>query len=330
MSQRLPAHLRKGLVLPAVVAPMFRVSGPELAMEACRAGLIGSFPAINPRTLDELDRWLAHLGTCAREPGSAAWALNLIVHRTYERAAQELELAVAHRPPLVITSLGSPRSVVDAVHGYGGLVFADVNSVTFARKAAAVGVDGLVLVAAGAGGHTGMLTPFAFVHEVRKFWQKPIVLGGAIGDGWAIRASEALGADLAYLGTRFLACQESRAEPGYKQMVAASGAEDIMPSNYFTGVTGNWLRPSLVAAGFEAPEKLVRTTGADFKGDVHGNVKAWKDVWSAGQGVGAVGAIEPVAAIVERLRRQYWRAADLQIREAAWPRPSATTAATGA
>jgi len=329
MSHRLPAHLLEGLVLPAVVAPMFRVSGPELAMAACRAGLIGSFPAINPRTLDELDRWMAEVGECARQPGSAAWALNLIVHRTYERAGKELELAVEHRPPLVITSLGSPRSVVDAVHGYGGLVFADVNSVAFARKAAAVGVDGLVLVAAGAGGHTGMLTPFAFVHEVRKFWPKPIVLGGAIGDGWAIRASEALGADLAYLGTRFLAAEESRAEPGYKQMVAASGAEDIVPSNYFTGVTGNWLRPSLVAAGFATPENLVRTTGADFKGDIHSNVKAWKDVWSSGQGVGAVGAIEPVATIVANLRAQYWRAADAQARDASWPRASGP-AATGA
>jgi nitronate monooxygenase len=286
---------------------MFLVSGPAMVVAACKAGIIGSFPTPNARTSADLDRWLqeieAGLADC---PDAASYAANLVVHRSNPRLAQDLAAVARHRVPLVITALGSPRDVVDVVHGYGGAVFADVNSVQFARKAAASGVDGLVLVAAGAGGHTGQISGFAFVEEVRRFWDGPIVLGGAISTGRGIRAAEVLGADFAYLGTSLLVCSESMAPPEYKQMVVEAGAEDIVPSNGITGVTANWLRASLIKAGYD-PSAMPQGKRPDFA-DAQSDAKAWKHVWSAGQGVGAVKEAAPLAQIVDRLTAEYMEA----------------------
>lgn len=300
----LPAALTRNLALPAIGAPMFLISGPEMVIAQAHAGMIGSFPTPNARTPDILDTWMRQIADdLAAAPDAAAWAANLVVHPSNDRLPADLDCVLRHRPPLVITALGSPARVVDAVHGYGGLVFADVNSVSFARKAAATGVDGLVLVAAGAGGHTGHTAGFAFVEEVRQFWDGPIVLGGAISTGHAIRAAEVLGADLAYLGTALIACAESMAEPDYKAMVVSARAEDILPSRGITGVTANWLRPSLIAAGHD-PANMAEDKKPDFD-NAQDDAKAWKHVWSAGQGVGSVTGVEPMAQIAARLKREY-------------------------
>lgn len=306
----IPAALRRNLALPAIAAPMFLVSGPELVIAACRAGVIGSFPTPNARTSADLEQWLDTIvAALADDPTAAPWAANLVVHPSNERLPADLEAVVRRRAPLVVTALGSPARVIEAVHSYGGLVFADVNSVGFARKAAAAGVDGLVLVAAGAGGHTGMTAGFAFVEEVRQFWDGPIVLGGAISTGRAIRAAEVLGADLAYLGTSLIAAEESMAAPGYKEMVVAAGAEDIVPSKGITGVTANWLRQSLIDAGYD-PARMPEDKQPNFA-NAQDDAKAWKNVWSAGQGVGAVRSAESLAQIVARLKTEYAAAARL-------------------
>ncbi|MFN5781192.1 MAG: NAD(P)H-dependent flavin oxidoreductase [Novosphingobium sp.] len=300
----IPGTLRRNLALPAIAAPMFLVSGPDMVIAACRAGLIGSFPTPNARTEADLEAWLqAITAALADDPAAAPWAANLVVHPSNERLGADLAAIVRHRAPLVITALGSPARVIEAVHGYGGLVFADVTSGAFARTAAAAGVDGLVLVASGAGGHTGQTAGFAFVEEVRQFWDGPIVLGGAISTGQAIRAAEVLGADLAYLGTALIACEESLAAPEYKTMVVGAGASDIVPSKGITGVTANWLRPSLIAAGYD-PDRMPEDKRPDFA-NAQDDAKAWKNVWSAGQGVGAVRAVEPIAAIAARLKAEY-------------------------
>lgn len=300
----LPEQLLRNLSLPAIGAPMFLISGPEMVIAQAKAGMIGSFPAPNARTPEILDNWMRQISEAlANDPDAATWAANLVVHPSNDRLPADLDCVLRHRPPLVITALGSPARVVDAVHGYGGLVFADVNSVGFARKAAAAGVDGLVLVASGAGGHTGQTAGFAFVEEVRQFWSGPIVLGGAISTGQAVRAAEILGADLAYVGTALIACAESMAEQGFKEMVVASGSEDIVPSKGITGVTANWLRPSLVSAGYD-PANMPEDKKPNFE-NAQDDAKAWKNVWSAGQGVGAVRTIEPVAQIVARLKSEY-------------------------
>ena len=307
---RLPARLTRNLRIPAIAAPMFLVSGPDMVVAASRAGMIGSFPTPNARTPEMLDQWLGTItDALGADPQAAAWAANLVVHASNDRLSADLDLVVRYEAPLVITALGSPSRVVDRVHGYGGLVFADVNSVGFARKAAMAGVDGLVLVASGAGGHTGQTAGFAFVEEVRRFWDGPIVLGGAISTGHAIRAAEILGADLAYLGTALIACRESMAADAYKQMVVEAGADQIVPSKGITGVTANWLRDSLIAAGHD-PDNMPEDKKPNFE-NAQDDAKAWKNVWSAGQGVGAVEAIEPVGAIVERLQDEYQIAAQM-------------------
>lgn len=304
MIERLPPALARNLRIPAIAAPMFLVSGPQMVIEASRAGMIGSFPAPNARTSQILDQWLDEITRALGDDAdAAAWAANLVVHPSNERLAADLDLVIRYRAPLVITALGSPTRVIEKVHGYGGLVFADVNSVGFARKAAAAGVDGLVLVASGAGGHTGQTAGFAFVEEVRQFWDGPIVLGGAISTGHGIRAAEVLGADLAYLGTSLIACEESMAAQEYKRMVVSAGAEDIVPSKGITGVTANWLRASLIAAGHD-PANMSEDKKPNFK-NAQDDAKAWKNVWSAGQGVGAVTAVEPLADIIDRLAGQY-------------------------
>ena len=306
----LSAQLLRNLSLPAIGAPMFLISGPEMVIAQARAGMIGSFPTPNARTPEILDGWMRQITEAlASDPRAAAWAANLVVHPSNERLTADLESVLRYKPPLVITALGNPARVVDAVHSYGGLVFADVNSVGFARKAAATGVDGLVLVASGAGGHTGQTAGFAFVEEVRQFWDGPIVLGGAISTGHAIRAAEILGADLAYVGTALIACAESMADAAYKDMVVGAGAEDIVPSNGITGITANWLRQSLVAAGYD-PNNMPKDKQPNFE-NAQDDAKAWKNVWSAGQGVGAVKAVEPIAQIVARLKQEYDAACNL-------------------
>ncbi len=300
----LPEQLSRNLSIPAIGAPMFLISGPEMVIAQAKAGMIGCFPTPNARTTEILDDWMRQIATeLENDPKAATWAVNLVVHSSNDRLPSDLDCVIRHRPRLVITALGSPARVVDAVHGYGGLVFADVNSIGFARKAASAGVDGLVLVASGAGGHTGQTAGFAFVEEVRQFWDGPIVLGGAISTGQAIRAAEILGADLAYVGTALISCQESMAERAYKDMVIGAGAEDIVPSKGITGVTANWLRQSLVAAGYD-PANMPEDKKPNFE-NAQDDAKAWKNVWSAGQGVGSVKAIEPMAQIASRLKQEY-------------------------
>ncbi len=300
----LPVLLRRNMTLPAIGAPMFLISGPDMVIAQARAGMIGSFPTPNARTPDILDEWMRQISDALdSDPAAASWAANLVVHPSNNRLPADLDCVLRHKPPLVITALGSPARIVEAIHSYGGLVFADVNSVGFARKAAAAGVDGLVLVASGAGGHTGQTAGFAFVEEVRQFWDGPIVLGGAISTGHAIRAAEVLGADFAYVGTALIACTESMADQGYKDMVVAAGAEDIVSSKGITGVTANWLRPSLVAAGYD-PANMPEDKKPNFE-NAQDDAKAWKNVWAAGQGVGAVKSVEPMAQIVARLKREY-------------------------
>jgi nitronate monooxygenase len=304
------AAMRASMRLPVVCAPMFLVSGPEIVVAACRSGIIGSFPAPNARTIDVFEEWLDRItGELAllRENQVAGatdvWAMNLVVHSTYERLPAELALLQKYQPPIVITALGSPAAVVDVVHDYGGLVIADVNSVDLARKAAAIGVDGLALVSAGAGGHTGHMAGFAFVPAVREFFDGVLILAGAIGDGRAVRAAEILGAELCYIGTRFIAAGESIAFDAYKQMVVDSNFSDLVLSNSFTGAHAYYLRPSIEAAGLD-PDNLVAKGKMDLSG-TETKVKAWKDIWSAGQGVGTIHKVEPMSEIVERMALEY-------------------------
>jgi nitronate monooxygenase len=301
MANRLPVEWTSRMALPVIAAPMFLVSGPDLVIAACKAGVLGAFPAPNCRTIEDLDGWLARIA--AETAGAAPYALNMVVHSTYPRLAAELELVKKHKPALVITALGSPRHVVETVHSYGGRVFADVISPKFAKKAIEAGVDGLILVAAGAGGHAGALAPFAFLPEVRKFWSGPVVLGGAISNGRSVRAVEILGADLAYIGTSFIAAAESTAPQAYKDMLIRNDGEGIVLTNAVTGVHGNFLAESLAAAGYDLnnlqPKKMDLSEGAANA------MKAWKHIWSAGQGVGSVAAVEPAAEIIARLRSEY-------------------------
>ncbi len=305
-----PAFLR-GLRLPVMAAPMFLVSGPDLVVAAAEAGIVGAFPTLNARTVADLERWLQEITgrldeARARAGGALAgtWAANLIAHRTNRRFAADLELLLKYRPPVVVTALGSPRDVVDAVHGYGGLVVADVNSVAFARKAADTGVDGLILVASGAGGHTGQMSPFAFVETVREFWDGLLVLAGGISTGRGVRAALALGADLACLGTRFVATRESLAPLAHKQMIVDCAFEDIVCTNAFTGAWANMLRPSVRGAGYD-PDNLGPGRRIDVGDDPQSEARAWKDIFSAGHGVGTVHAIQSVRDVVEELRAQF-------------------------
>lgn len=305
LSSRLPEDWRPRMKLPLVAAPMFLISGPELALAACREGVIGSFPTPNARTVAVLDEWMDKItrGLGAKD---APWAANVVVHRSNTRLDEDLDLVVRYKVPLVITALGSPRAIVERVHDYGGLVFADVNSVPFARKAAAAGVDGLVLVAAGAGGHTGQMTGFSFVPAVREFFDGPIILGGGITDGAGIRAAEVLGADLAYMGTRFIACTESLAVPEYRDMLVGSTVDDLILTRAITGVAANWLKPSIARAGMDL-DAMEKNPDIDFT-DPQSGAKRWAQVWSAGHGVGMIDRVETVASLVARLREEYEQA----------------------
>lgn len=288
------------LRLPVVAAPMFLVSGPEMVIAAARAGIVGSFPTPNCRTAAELDAWMTRIvAETTDAPG--LWAANLVTHSSNPRLADDLALVAKHRPPLVITALGSPAPAIAAVHAYGGLVVADVTTAALGRKAAAAGADGLVAVASGAGGHTGSLSPFAFVSVLRSFFDGIVCVGGGIADGGAVAGAVAAGADLVYMGTRFLAARESMASDAYKAMVIAAGAEDLIVSPAITGTAASWLKPSLTAAGYDIGN-LGAAPSRDYGGDP---AAKWRDLWAAGQGLHAVTAVEPVGTIVDELERGY-------------------------
>ncbi len=301
-----PRSLQKGLALPAICAPMFIVSGPELVIAQCRGGLIGSFPALNARPPELLDSWLTRIrAELADDPDAAPFAVNQIIHQSNERLEYDMALCVKHEVPLIITSLRAPDAIVPQVHAYGGLVFHDVISVRHAEKALAAGVDGLILVCAGAGGHAGMLSPFALVGEIRKFYTGPIALSGAISNGSGILAAQAMGADFAYIGTRFIATREANAQEAYKQCLVDSAAVDIVYTPYFTGVHGNYLRRSIEAAGLDPENLPVKDKDAMDFGSAAGAAKAWKDIWGAGQGVGTIDDIPPVAELIARMKQEY-------------------------
>ncbi len=291
------------LALPLIAAPMFIVSYPELVIACCKAGIAGTFPSLNARTPEDLDAWLARIA--AETKDAAPFGVNLIVHKTNPRLAADLALCARHKVPFVITSVGEPSAVVDAVHAYGGIVFHDVTNIRHAKKALAAGVDGLILVAAGAGGHAGTLSPFALVSEVRQFYAGPVVLSGAISRGNHIRAAELMGADFAYMGTRLIATAEAHAAPGYKQMLVDATAEDILYTPAFTGVPGNYLKPSIAAAGLDPDNIAGAKDKADLALDKYHEAKTWKDIWGAGQGVGAITDVPTVADLVARLKREY-------------------------
>ena len=325
---RLPAALLERLSLPVIAAPMFLVSGPALVEAACRSGIIGALPAANARTSEILDEWLGGLTAAlarANEPRIGPWAVNLVAHRSNARLQADLALCVRHRAPIVITALGGPQAIVEAVHGYGGLVFADVNTPEFAAKAASWGVDGLVLVCAGAGGHTGQIAAPAFVASVREFFDGILVVAGAMSDGAAVRSAQILGADLVHMGTRFIATDESMAVPDFKQMLVDSSSRDIVCTNAITGAWANKLRPSLVRAGLDPDNLTPRKSGFDLSGGEE-QTKAWKDLWSAGQGVGQIKAIEPVRRVVERLQTEYAQALDAELADPWMRRHRAATA----
>ncbi|WP_300731097.1 nitronate monooxygenase family protein [Pseudomonas sp.] len=297
-----------GLDMPVLAAPMFLVSGPRLLAACSRAGIIGSLPAPNARTVEQLKVWLDEIvadrdSGLARGETWAPWMLNMIVHSTYDRFDAELELVRQYQPPIVSTALGSPKRVLEAVHSYGGVVIADVITPALARKAVAAGVDGLVLVCNGAGGHTGHYNPFAFIAEVRQFWQGPLGLAGAISNGRDIHAAKVLGCDFSLVGTRLVATEESLVEQAYRDMLVACSLDDVTATKAVSGVLANWMRPSLEQAGID-PDSENRT-GIDFSGDIASANKAWKHVWSAGQGVGQIDRTLTVAELVDELRQGY-------------------------
>jgi nitronate monooxygenase len=299
-------HLR----LPVIGAPLFIISNPDLVLAQCKAGIVGSFPALNARPPELLDAWLTRINAelaayRAAHPQAtvAPFAVNQIVHSSNDRLKHDMDLCVKHRVPIIITSLRAPDAVVEAAHGYGGLVFHDVTTLKHAQRALAAGVDGLILVCAGAGGHAGRLSPFALVPEVRAFYDGAIILSGSIASGGSILAAQAIGADLAYIGTRFIASAEAGAPEAYKRMIVESRGEDIVYSNLFTGVHGNYLRGSIVAAGLD-PDALPEADKSAMNFG-SGRSKAWRDIWGAGQGVGQIDEVLPAGAIVDRLEREY-------------------------
>ncbi|MGV9010477.1 NAD(P)H-dependent flavin oxidoreductase [Brevundimonas sp.] len=289
------------LRLPVFAAPMFLVSGPEMVIAACKSGIGGAFPTPNCRTVEDLDQWMGRI-TDALAPGDAPWIANMITHSTNTRLTEDLRLIAEYKPPVVITALGSPRPVMETVKAYGGLVFADVISMKLARKAAEAGVDGLACVSAGAGGHTGHLTPFAFISAVRDFFDGYIAVGGGVGDGAGIAGAVAAGADFVYMGTRFLATEESMAQPAYKQMVVEAGPDDLVVSAAVTGTPASWLKASLRAAG-QDPDNLGGPAERNYSSN--GDPKRWRDIWAAGQGVEAVRAVEPLSQVVDQLSLEY-------------------------
>jgi len=308
--QRLPEAWLDSLDLPLIAAPMFLVSSIELVAAACESGVIGSIPTVNARTPEVLEDQLKALTARLARPRAdgrlpAPWSLNLVVHSTNKRLPADLALCVKYRAPVVITALGSPKAVVNDVHAYGGLVFADVNTPEYAYKAAQANVDGLVLVCSGAGGHTGQMAAPAFVSAVREFWSGIIIVAGAVTDGYALRAAQAMGADLAYMGTRFVATTESMAAERYKAMLVDSRLDDVLLTKAMTGLETNILRPSLIAAGLD-PDNLPGRDGIAISKDINPDApRRWKDIWSAGHSVSGVDAVMPAAALIERIKGEY-------------------------
>jgi nitronate monooxygenase len=296
----LRANLRAGLAVPAIAAPMFLVSGLEHVQACCRAGIVGSFPTINARTLEILDDWLAQMAR-THAGGTVRHAANLIVHKSNARVDDDLALVIEHRVPIVISSVGSPARVIEAVHGYGGLVLADVATLKHARRAAETGVDGLILLTAGCGGNTGWLNPFGFAAAVREFWAGPLVMAGSITAGRQIRALEMLDVDLAYVGTSLIATQESLASDTYRQLLIEASIDDIFLTDAITGIPANFLKTSLERAGFDIKAKHDKPDTFNLDKET----RAWRDVWSAGHGVGAVRQVRAVADVVAQLRREY-------------------------
>ena len=317
----IPEMLR-GMSLPVIGAPMFIVSNPELVVAQCINGIVGSFPALNARPQAALDNWLAVITSkldafLAANPGAevAPFAVNQIIHKSNDRLADDLALCSKYKTPIIITSLSAPTEVVPRVHEWGGVVFHDVINVRHAEKAIEAGVDGLILVCTGAGGHAGTYSPFAFLQEVRRFWSGPIALAGAIATGRAVAAARIMGADFAYVGTRFIATAEANADPRHKQMIVDSSAADIVYSPYFSGVHGNYLRPSIINAGLDPDNLPSRDKDTMNYSSGKERPKAWRDIWSAGQGIGAVRRIEPVADVIAQMRwefhearEEFWRA----------------------
>ncbi|NTF40805.1 nitronate monooxygenase family protein [Rhizobium rhizogenes] len=311
----LPSILTERLRLPVVASPLFIISHPALTLAQCKAGVVGSFPALNARPESQLDEWLAMItedlaayNAANPERPAAPFAVNQIVHTSNKRLEHDLMLCVKYKVPIVISSLGAVPEVNAAVHSYGGIVLHDIINNRHANSAIRKGADGLIAVAVGAGGHAGQLSPFALIQEIREWFDGPLLLAGAIATGGAVLAAQAAGADMAYIGSPFIATQEARAVDAYKQAIVDGAAADIVYSNYFTGIHGNYLKPSIVAAGLD-PDKLPEADPSkmDFEAATTG-VKAWKDIWGSGQGIGAVKAIQPVAALVDRLEAEYRQA----------------------
>jgi nitronate monooxygenase len=306
-------HIEDNISIPVIGAPLFLVSGPDLVIAQCKAGIIGSFPALNARPQHVLEEWIIRIKTELAQyqeenPDAkvAPFAVNQICHGSNDRLMQDMETCVKHEVPIIITSLRPPAEVVEAAHSYGGLVYHDVISVRHAKKAAQQGVDGLILVCAGAGGHAGALSPFALLREVKKWFDGTVILSGSIGDGHAVASAIALGADFAYLGTRFIATEEANADPEYKRMLEASAAEDIVYSSLFTGVHGNYLKPSIKNAGLD-PDNLPDADKSSMNFGSGGNTdsKAWKDIWGSGQGIGNIKDSPSVAELVGRIESEY-------------------------
>ncbi len=307
---RLPAAFTR-LSLPVIGSPLFIISNPKLVIAQCTAGIVGSMPALNARPASQLDEWLHEIREALAawdrdhpDQPAAPFAINQIVHKSNDRLEHDMEMVVKHKVPLVITSLGARTDVNDAVHSYGGIVMHDIINNAFARKAVEKGADGLIAVAAGAGGHAGTKSPFALVQEIRQWFDGPVALSGAIATGGAVLAAQAMGADFAYIGSAFIATEEARAGEAYKQAIVQGNSDDIVYTNLFTGVHGNYLRPSIVAAGLD-PDNLPQSdpTKMNFGGEVA--AKAWKDIWGCGQGIGAVDGVRPAGELVARLAREY-------------------------
>jgi nitronate monooxygenase len=312
----IPSHIKDNLSIPVIGSPLFIISGPELVIAQCKAGIIGSFPALNARPQHVLEEWIIRIKTelaeyKAENPDAkvAPFAVNQICHGSNDRLAEDMATCVKHEVPIIITSLRPPAELVEAAHSYGGLVYHDVINVRHAKKAVEQGVDGLILVCAGAGGHAGALSPFALLREVKEWFDGTVILSGAIGDGHAVAASLALGADFAYMGTRFIATQEANADPEYKKMLEESAADDIVYSSLFTGVHGNYLKPSISNAGMD-PDNLPSADKSSMNFGSGGNTKskAWKDIWGSGQGIGRIYDSPPVSELVDRIKTEYEQA----------------------
>ena len=309
----IPDSIKDNISIPVIGAPLFLISVPDLVIAQCKAGIIGSFPALNARPQHVLEEWIVRIKTELKEyqeqnPDKkvAPFAVNQICHGSNDRLQGDMEICVKHEVPIIITSLRPPAEVVEAAHSYGGLVFHDVINVRHAKKAADMGVDGLILVCAGAGGHAGALSPFALLREVKSWFDGTIILSGSIGDGYSVASALALGADFAYLGTRFIATHEANAEPEYKQMLIESSANDIVYSNLFTGVLGNYLKPSIQNAGLDPDNRPTADKSAmNFGSGGNTDSKAWKDIWGSGQGIGLIEDAPTVESLVERIRAEF-------------------------